>query len=133
MWGPWSVQGEYAQLQADINERFVGEDPTYWGCYVAASWFLTGETRPYKFGEFTRQKVLNPVFEGGHGAWQLLARYDVLSLTDNAETIVLCTTCGQQNTWQLGVNWWLNDHTRVMFNYGQSAIDGGFLAWQQPE
>ncbi len=119
--GPWSVQGEYGQLQADINERFVGDDPTYWGYYVSASWFLTGETRPYKFGEFTRQKVLNPVFEGGHGAWQLVARYDVLSLTDNAETIAFCTTCGQQNTWQLGVNWWLNDHTRVMFNYGKSA------------
>ena len=126
--GPWSVQGEYGQLQADINERFVGDDPTYWGYYVSASWFLTGETRPYKFGEFTRQKVLNPVYEGGRGAWQLVARYDVLSLTDNAETIALCTTCGQQNTWQLGVNWWLNDHTRVMFNYGESSITGGFLA-----
>ena len=127
VWGPWSIQGEYGQLQADINERFVGNDPTYWGYYVEASWFITGETRPYKFGEFTRQKVLNPVFEGGHGAWQLLARYDVLSLTDNAETIALCSTCGEQKTWQLGVNWWLNDHTRIMFNYGQSEIAGGFL------
>ncbi len=125
--GPWSIQGEYAQLKGDVNERFVGNDPTYWGWYVEASWFLTGETRPYKFGEFTRQKVLNPVYEGGHGAWQIVARYDVLSLTDNAETIVTCTTCGEQKTWQLGVNWWLNDHTRVMFNYGQSAIAGGFL------
>ena len=127
VWGPWSIQGEYGQLQGDINERFVGNDPTYWGGYVEASWFITGETRPYKFGEFTRQKILNPVFEGGHGAWQLVARYDVLSLTDNAETIVTCTTCGEQKTWQLGVNWWLNDHSRIMFNYGQSEIAGGFL------
>ncbi len=128
VWGPWSIQGEYGQLQANIDQRFVGNDPTYWGYYVEASWFLTGETRPYKFGEFTRPEVLNPVFEGGHGAWQLIARYDVLSLTDNAETIVACTTCGEQKTWQLGVNWWLNDHTRIMFNYGQSTIAGGFLA-----
>lgn len=127
VWGPWSIQSEYGQLKGDINERFVGEDPTYWGWYVEASWFITGETRPYKFGEFTRQKILNPVFEGGHGAWQLAARYDVLSLTDNAAGIVTCTTCGEQKTWQAGVNWWLNDHTRVMFNYGQSTIAGGFL------
>ncbi len=127
VWGPWSIQGEYGQLKGDIDERFVGNDPTYWGFYVEASWFLTGETRPYKFGEFTRQKILNPVFEGGHGAWQLLARYDVFNLTDNAETIVTCSTCGEQKTWQLGVNWWLNDHTRIMFNYGQSTIAGGFL------
>ena len=128
VWGPWSIQGEYGQLQANIDQRFAGNDPTYWGYYVEASWFITGETRPYKFGEFTRQKILNPVFEGGHGAWQLLARYDVFNLTDNAETIVACTTCGEQKTWQLGVNWWLNDHTRVMFNYGQTTIAGGFLA-----
>jgi phosphate-selective porin OprO/OprP len=127
VWGPWSVQGEYTQLSGDIAKEFVGDDPTYWGWYVEASWFITGETRPYKFGEFTRQKVLNPVFEGGHGAWQLVARYDVLSLADNAETIVTCTTCGEQKTWQLGVNWWLNDHSRVMFNYGQSTIAGGFM------
>ena len=134
VWGPWSIQSEYGQLKGEINELFVGDDPTYWGGYVEASWFITGETRPYKFGEFTRQKVLNPVFEGGHGAWQLVGRYDVLSLTDNAATIInatpatTCTTCGEQKTWQLGVNWWLNDHTRVMFNYGQSTIAGGFLA-----
>ncbi len=127
VWGPWSIQGEYGQLQGTINELFVGNDPTYWGYYLEASWFLTGETRPYKFGEFTRPKVLNPVFEGGHGAWQLIARYDVLSLTDNAETIVACSTCGEQKTWQAGVNWWLNDHSRIMFNYGQSEIAGGFL------
>lgn len=127
VWGPWSVQGEYGQLNGDIAKEFVGVDPTYWGYYVEASWFITGETRPYKFGEFTRQKVLNPVFEGGHGAWQLAARYDVLSLTDNATSIVACTTCGEQKTWQLGVNWWLNDHTRVMFNYNESKIAGGFL------
>jgi phosphate-selective porin OprO and OprP len=41
---------------------------------------------------------------------------------------VTCTTCGEQKTWQVGVNWWLNDNTRIMFNYGQSAIAGGFLA-----
>ena len=128
VWGPWSIQGEYGQLQANIDQRFAGEDPTYWGYYVEASWFLTGETRPYKFGEFTRQKILNPVFEGGHGAWQLAARYDVFSLTDNAANIIACSTCGEQKTWQLGVNWWLNDHTRVMFNYGESTIAGGFLA-----
>ena len=25
------------------------------------------------------------------------------------------------------MNWWLNDHTRFMFNYNQSDIGGGLL------
>ncbi|WP_068464619.1 OprO/OprP family phosphate-selective porin, partial [Hyphomicrobium sulfonivorans] len=128
VWGPWSIQGEYAQLNGDVAPLFAGQDPTYNGWYVEAGWFLTSETRPYKEGEFVRQKVLNPVNEGGYGAWQLVARYDALNLKDNATTIAACATCGIQNTWQAGVNWWLNDYTRVMLNYGESSIEGGFLA-----
>jgi phosphate-selective porin OprO/OprP len=128
VWGPWSVQGEYAQLKPDIAPGFIGVDPTYIGWYVDATWFVTGESRPYKRGEFTRPKVKNPVFEGGHGAWQLAAKYDVIDLNDNAAVIPTCTTCGEQKTWLLGVNWWLNDHTRFIFNYNESTITSGFLA-----
>lgn len=127
VWGPWSVQGEYAQLKADIAPSFDGADPTYDGWYVEASWYLTGESRTYKKGEFGRPKVKRPVFEGGHGAWQLAGKYDVINLSDKATTITDCDTCGDQNTWLIGVNWWLNNHTRVTFNYNQSKITGGFL------
>lgn len=128
VWGSWSVQGEYTQLHGDVSPLFAGVDPTYRGWYVEGSWFLTGETRPYKNGVFDRVKVLNPVFEGGHGAWQLAARYDVLDVSDNATLIATCTMCGEQKTWQLGANWHLNDHTRLMFNYNQSNIGGGNVA-----
>jgi phosphate-selective porin OprO/OprP len=127
VWGPLSLQAEYAQLHADLASGFVGASPTYNGWYVEGSWYLTGETRTYKEGEFGRPKVLRPVYEGGPGAWQLAVKYDVLDLSDEAVTIVTCTECGNQNTWLIGVNWWLNDYTRVTFNYNQSSIDGGFL------
>lgn len=126
--GPWSIQGEYTQLHGDVSPLFNGPDSTYRGWYVEGSWFLTSETRPYKNGAFDRVKVLNPVFEGGHGAWQLAARYDVLNLGDNATLIPTCTMCGEQKTWQLGVNWYLNDNARLMFNYNQSDIGGGNIA-----
>ena len=51
-------------------------DPTFNGWYVDASWFLTGETRPYKDGVFQRVKVKNPVTwskGSGWGAWQIAA------------------------------------------------------------
>jgi phosphate-selective porin OprO/OprP len=121
------VQGEYAQLRPDIAPGFVGANPTYNGWYVEGSWYLTGETRTYKEGEFGRPKVKRPVYEGGPGAWQLAAKYDVLDLSDKATIIATCVTCGDQNTWLIGVNWWLNDYTRVTFNYNESSINGGFL------
>jgi phosphate-selective porin OprO and OprP len=127
VWGPWSVQGEYGQLSTDLAPGFVGANPTYNGWYVEGSWYLTGETRNYKHGEFGRPKVKRPVAGGGPGAWQLAAKYDVLNLSDKATVIATCTTCGDQETWLLGLNWWLNDYTRVTFNYNESSINGGFL------
>lgn len=127
VWGPWSVQGEYGQLKSDIAPGFAGADPTYDGWYVEGSWFLTGESRVYKKGKFVRPKVKRPVNEGGRGAWQLAAKYDVINLSDKATTIEDCTMCGDQSTWLLGLNWWLNNHTRVTFNYNESKITGGYL------
>ncbi len=123
-----------------------GSEPTYDGWYVEAGVFLTGETRSYKEGEFGRIKVKNPVIGGGKGggwgAWQIAGRYDVIDLTDKATTIqgnpssgsssqfpqslsVNCTLCGEQQTWEVVVNWWLNDYTGLQFQYSQSEIDGG--------
>ncbi len=128
IWKSFSVQGEYTQLKADSSPVFgINPDPTYDGWYVEANWFLTGESQTYNKGVIGRPKVKNPVSSGGWGAWQLAGRYDVLDLTDKAVNIVACTMCGGQNTWTIGLNWWLNNYTRLMFNYAESDIDGGFL------
>jgi phosphate-selective porin OprO/OprP len=151
IFGPWHVVGEYTQLEAEIAPGFPGSDPTYDGWYVEAGWFVTGETRSYKHGEFGRIKVKNPVIGGGKGggwgAWQIAGRYDVLDLTDKALAIQTntalvpplpgpgsisasaqsCRNCGEQKTWLIGINWWLNDYTRFQFNYNESDIGGGPL------
>jgi phosphate-selective porin OprO and OprP len=143
IFGPWYATAEYTQLEAEVAPGFIGSDPTYNGWYVETGWFVTGESRPYKDGVFQRVKVKNPVVwrkGGGWGAWQIAGRYDVLDLTDQALTIqgnpVInppsssaqnCTLCGEQSTWQIGVNWYLNDYTRLMFNYAESDIVGGAL------
>lgn len=130
IWGPFSVQGEYAENKVE-SIRSIGVDPTYAGGYIEASWFLTGEMRQYNEGAIGRPKVKNPVFKGrGWGAWQIAGRYDVIDLRDGAAAItssgvVSCTACGEQKTWLIGVNWWLNDYTRLVLNVNQSEIDGG--------
>jgi phosphate-selective porin OprO/OprP len=144
VWGPFSMQGEWANLEVDSTSvpGFQTVNPTYEGWYVDASLYLTGETRTYEgaTGEFGRPKVKNPVLwgekKGGWGAWQIAGRYDVLNLADKNNAIIgfngttggsaqACTLCGEQNTWLIGVNWWLNDYTRMALNVTQSHIEGG--------
>ena len=36
-----------------------------------------------------------------------------------------CTLCGDQNTWLIGVNWWLNDYTALKLNVTQTHVEGG--------
>ena len=95
-------------------------------------------------------KVKHPVRwgrGGGWGAWQIAGRYDVLDLSDTAfnnaggcrNTALYpgvnatpssnppnasIAQCGEQETWLIGVNWYLNDYTRIMFNYTQSELSG---------
>ncbi|HEX2448990.1 MAG TPA: porin, partial [Methyloceanibacter sp.] len=117
VWGPFSMQGEYAELEAD-GARFADANfpdpvtpvnPTYTGWYVDASWYLTGETRNYEGAEglFGRTKVRAPVWDSGGGgyngvrgwgAWQIAARYDVLDLSDKAAAMQVaygCSECGE--------------------------------------
>jgi phosphate-selective porin OprO/OprP len=148
---------------AVVANPFLGvRDPSYYGWYADASYFLTGETRPYKDGVFGRVKVKNPVQwskDGGMkgwGAWQIAGRYDFLSLSDSAFNNVFtgvnnytggCANtrlannaltnptgtsstsnparlaqCGEQETWIVGLNWYLTDYTRIMFNYMQTEL-----------
>ena len=137
VWGPFSVQGEYAQLEANgvtpFNDPTLAPvNPTYDGWYVEASVFLTGDTRDYKAatGEFGRTKVKNPVWggSGGWGAIQIAGRYDVLNLSDKGVAMMDaygCSECGDQETWLVAVNWLLTDYTALKFNVTQSEITGG--------
>jgi len=133
----FSVQGEYAQLETNLPSTVANVSPTYDGWYVSGSLFLTDDMRNYKadVGGFGRQKVSNPfdIKNGGWGAWEIAGRYDVINLSDGAGQInssmarnsVSCVDCGDQKTWLIGLNWWLNDYTALKFNYNQAEISGG--------
>ena len=126
--GPFSIQGEYAWQDVNLNAAGAavgnGNDPTFSGGYVDVSFFLTGEKRAYsgKKGKFGRIKVNDPVFEGGLGAWQIAYRYDMIDLTDEG------IQGGEQDTHIIGLNWYLNRHTRMMVNYAISDIENGQIA-----
>jgi len=118
VWGPFSIEGEYMRQGVEANGVGV-DDPTFSGWHVDASVFLTGESRSYKAGKgsFGRVKVANPVNEGGLGAWQLAARYDYIDLNDEG------VVGGEQTTYIGGLNWHLNNYTRMMVNYAYADIE----------
>jgi len=115
VFGPFSLQGEYMQTNVDNDAG----DPSFNGYYVYGSWFLTGEHRPYSGskGTFGRVKPKSVVGKGGHGAWELAARYSSIDLTDGA------IAGGKEDNLTLGVNWYATPNIRFMGNYIYASTD----------
>ncbi len=164
IFGPFYVNGEAQWLSADAYAPgstatglgvFSGgnsaitpaSDPGFFGGYVEAGWFITGETRGYKKGEgvWNRTKVRNPVGKGGSGAFQLAARYDYIDLDDsslktaptnnfNTGTTSLAAANsllgrgGTQSSYLLALNWYPIDYIRFMVNYGKIDVQGDPVA-----
>lgn len=131
--GPFSLKGEWMTLRMDdLWSEGQKEDFRADAGYVSLSYFLTGEQQPFKKGVIGRvipKKNFDPD-KKTWGAWQLVARYgffdaerDILKkgfadptrYTDRAEAFTL------------GINWYLNDMVRMMFNYVRTEFDEDIL------
>lgn len=110
--GPFSFQSEY--LQTFVNGAADTGNPKFWGVYAQASWFATGESRPYVSSEGIFGRVIpsrNFDLKGGPGAWELALRFSRIDLDqDGVEGGVL-------NDGTFGVNWYPNPSFRWTFNY----------------
>jgi phosphate-selective porin OprO/OprP len=177
LWGPFSLQGEYAHLDVGLpgaafiptnppaagrlttaaNPFFGIPDPEYSGWYVTGTWFFGGHKNYNKEGKWDRPTIDNPMRWSEHTGWgalELVGKYDVLDLSDSAFNAVIppavngaCPNtrlypnlaagangaaptliapsvglCGEQRTWIVGVNWYLNDYVRLMFDYSEAEL-----------
>ncbi len=120
--GPFSVQGEYLRSWVHANN---GDVPVFQGLYASASWFLTGESRPYDrtqgaFGRVIPKRNFDPG-HGGWGAWEIAGRYSYTDLdSGNVQG-------GRLSMLMAGVNWYLHSHLKWRFEYGF-----GHIANRQP-
>jgi len=114
--GPLSVQTEYVLDSVDTQQ---GGDANISAWYAFVSYFLTGESRFYDLGSatFDRPKVKKNFREGGPGAWEVAARFSSIDLEDNI------AHGGKEDDITLGLNWYFNPNTKLMFNYIRALID----------
>jgi phosphate-selective porin OprO/OprP len=130
VYGPFSVQAEWsaaAVQQSNAGSIFVH------GMYAFASCFLTGEHRGYNRtrGSFDRIDVLRPVIRSangqrrGLGAVELAGRFGCFdfnspNLPPDRNGLPAGTTLYELT---LGLNWYLNSNTRMMFDYTAGMPD----------
>ena len=114
-------------------------NPSYWGGYIEAGYFFTGETRGYKNGTWDRTKVLKPFSKGGWGALQANLRLDYLDLDtnklklgcNNNFTTGACavstglTRGGKQTGLLASLIWIPEDYVRFLLQYSHAWVEGG--------
>jgi phosphate-selective porin OprO/OprP len=111
VFGPLTVAGEIGRLWLDrtnaSNEHFTG----YYGY---AAYMLTGETRPFRGGNFDRVRPFKELGKDGLGAFEVAVRYDHLDLEN---TPVLARAGNDASSLTVGLNWYFNPYAKLMFNW----------------
>jgi len=152
--GPWGVIGEYAWLKQEVGITAVGANATTattivdgtnkelnhhtWN--IGATYVLTGEDNSFKG---IKPKNNFDLDKGTWGAWEAGLRYSALNLDD--DTFKAPNGSGYQGegataakayadrsisakaakTWTGGINWYLDQNTKVQLNYLHTSFDGG--------
>ena len=120
--GPISLQAEV--LQTTINaipeiERSFIINHEIMSYYGQVSYFITGEKRSYKssLAGFGKINPKNNYGENGWGAFEVAARFSTIDIKES----------GSLEDVTIGLNWYLNPSTRIMFNYvkGEMANELG--------
>lgn len=114
--GSLLVGSEYIFQKVNAPES---GDPLFHGGDVFVSWLATGETRSYntKGGYFNGISPARPVFEGGPGAWELVARFSYIDLDSGS------LRGGKFWRFTPMVNWHLSDNVRLEMVYGVGSLN----------
>jgi phosphate-selective porin OprO and OprP len=130
--GSLGLLGEYTHVSQDVGRttaaglREDSLDTSAW--QLAATWFLTGEEAAFR--GFKPNSVFS-LDDKTWGAFEIAARYHVLDVDDGAFAGGAASfadpdlSAQKATAWALGLNWYLNENVKWVFNYEQTSFDGG--------
>jgi phosphate-selective porin OprO/OprP len=122
--GPLWLQAEAISSQvttADFGKAF------FWGSYVQAGFFLTGDVRPYATDHAVFGRLIptgsyrkgSPFRRSKAGAWEVSARLSNVDLNDAG------IEGGSLTDLSLGLNWYPNATSRLLVNYIRARTEEG--------
>lgn len=117
-YGSWHAQSEFRYSVVNLQAGGTAGFPAF---YAQTGYILTGEHRPYNKanGVLGRVKPKNPWNTRccGAGAWEVACRYSWMDLNEPG------IAGGELNNITWGLNWYLNDFTKLQFNYIDSDLN----------
>ncbi|RYZ69714.1 MAG: porin, partial [Lysobacteraceae bacterium] len=121
----FGVQAEYIVSRQEVSVGGVREELSHQAWQATASYVLTGEDASYR-GVAKPSHPFDPG-QGGWGAFELVGRYGVLEIDDDAYPLFADTngSARKAESWTVGLNWYLNSNLKLVLNYLQTRLDGG--------
>ena len=112
--GPWALQAEYASTGLSKGNNTADADATAW--YVYGSYYLTGESRNYKWknGSYSQTKVKSPLHKGGMGAFEVALRYASGDFENAGNP---SPGASRADILTAGLNWYPSNNIRFSANY----------------
>lgn len=119
-----STVGSFSTTSNVTTVNDYSENLTNFGWQIAASYMLTGEENSLK--AISPRRKFSPS-TGGWGALQLTARVGQLTVDSNAFPIYAdsSTQAERSTTIGTGINWILNDNTKLTLQYDFTSFLGG--------
>lgn len=122
--GPFGVMGEYVISAQDVRNgaQTASIANKAWG--VQGVWVLSGEDATWK--SLSPEHVFDPRNDQW-GAWEIAARYGALHIDNDAFPVFANPLTSASDAQNVGaaLNWYLNDHIRITFDYEHTSFDGG--------
>lgn len=131
--GAFGLLAEYIVSQQRVTVGTTTDDLSHSAWQATASYVLSGEDAGYR-GVVKPSNPFNPG-KGGWGAFELVGRYSVLEIDEDAFPLFADATASanQANAWTLGLNWYLNSNLKLVLNYLQTDFEGGAAAGRDRE
>ena len=113
--GYWKgLRWEAVYMGADVNRIDVATPINLWGWYAQAGWLLFGGRQRY---DANGAKFTRPTRGQSWGDLELCARYEYIDFNDKA------VVAGAAQAYSLGLNYYINDHCKIMVNYQYNDND----------